>query len=93
MPAIHQHEAHASSNIEEAMAQHLYMQLRHLVYYLNSWVYHYLKYFLCRSDTVHHECKEHRQDSISGGELQAQFHHIPHWVLDADLEWGQLHLS
>jgi len=24
MPAIHRHEAHASSNIEEAMAQRLY---------------------------------------------------------------------
>jgi len=41
--------------------------------------------------TVHHESDEHRQDSIVGGEVEAELHHIPDWVFDTDLERSQLH--
>jgi len=41
MPTIHRHEVRANGNVQEAMVQCLYIQLKWLVCYLNSPAYDY----------------------------------------------------
>lgn len=40
---------------------------------------------------MNHEREENWKDCTLGGQTQAQFHHIPHWMLQGDVELRHLY--
>ena len=41
--------------------------------------------------SVYEEREEDRKHSLLGGETETEFHDVPHWVLQGDLEVRHLH--